>query len=81
MPPTAVAPRSATCAGDQRAERRKALGAQDRALGIDVVLGARAARQRHGADNQSVIAQLLHQLRVGIGERARISGRGIHAGT
>ena len=46
---------------EQLAERGEAVGAQDGALGVHVVLGARAARERHLADHQRVLAQLLHE--------------------
>ena len=65
--------------GEQRAERGEARRAQDRALGVDVVLGARAARERHLADHQRVLAQLLEQALAGRARLARIFGQGVHA--
>ena len=47
IPPTARRAPCPRCAGEQQAERGERLGAQDRALGVDVVLGLAAARQRH----------------------------------
>ena len=61
IPPTAVAPHSRELRGEQRAERGEALGAQDRALGVHVVLSLRAAGQRHPADHERVLAQLVDQ--------------------
>ena len=55
-----AAPRGHLC-GEQRADRGEARGAEDRALDVHVVLRARAARQRHLADLQGMLAQLHHQ--------------------
>src|SRR3712207_8634488 len=49
--------RSAGVLGHELAERGEAVGPQDRALGVDVVLGLGAARQRHLADHERVLAQ------------------------
>ena len=51
IPPTAVASHCARALGEQLAERQEAVGQQDRALGVDVVLRLQAARQRHLAED------------------------------
>ena len=58
MPPTAVAPRRCGLGGHQLAQRREARRAQDRPLGVHVVLGLGAAGERDLADHQRVLAQL-----------------------
>ena len=45
--------------GDQHGERGEPRGQQDRPLCVHVVLRGRAARERHAADDQRVLAQLL----------------------
>src|SRR5436190_5907564 len=54
---------------DELGKRGEALGAQDRALGVDVIRRLRAAGQRHLADDQGVLAQ-----------RGDESGAGIRGG-
>ena len=66
MPPTAVPRHSATCAASSVAERGEALRAQDRALGVDVVLRRGTARERHLADHERVLAQQLDESRAGL---------------
>ena len=47
--------------GDQLGERLKAVGAQDRALGVDQVLRGLSAGQHHLADHERVLSQLREQ--------------------
>jgi len=60
--------------------RRKAWRAQDGALGVHVVGRSRAARQRHLADHQSVLAELLDQALAGRSRIAPIFGHRVHLG-
>ena len=57
--------------GDELAERAEARGAQDRALGVDVVRRDRAARQLHLADHERVLAQLANEQLSRARDRAR----------
>ena len=57
-PPTAVAPTRSASARDELAERGKPGRAQDRALGVDVVVGLEAAGERDLPDHERVLAQL-----------------------
>ena len=47
--------------GEQLARGAEARRAQERTAGVDVVGGALAARQRHLADHQSVLAKLVQE--------------------
>ena len=79
MPPTALARQARDLLGEQQAERRERLRPQDRALGVDVVLGCAPARERHLADHQRVLAQQLHEPLARAPRRlARIFGQGVH---
>ena len=78
MPPTAVPSHSDDLRREQRGERREALRAQDRALGVDVVVGRRAARERDLADHERVLAQLLDETLAGRGEIDRMFVQGVH---
>ena len=67
--------------GEQLAERGEALGAQDRALGVDVIPGLGPARERHLADDERVLAQERHESRARLLTRTRMFVQGAHART
>jgi hypothetical protein len=48
--------------GDERGQRPEPRGAQDRPLGVDVVLRGGAAGERDLADDQRVLAQLRDEI-------------------
>jgi hypothetical protein len=64
---------------DERRERREPGGPQDRALGVDVVLRERTARERHLADHERVLAQLVNELRMRFLARAETFGQRVHS--
>ncbi len=64
--------------GDQRAERGERAGQQDRALGVDVVLGVAAAGERDLADHQRVLAQVRPQAGACGVQAARRFGHRVH---
>ena len=64
--------------GNQGPQRGEPLGEQDRALGVDVVGGSRAARERDVADHERMLAQLSDQAIAGAGESTRILVQVVH---
>ena len=61
IPPTAVAFQARACSATSVGQRAEAGGAEDRALGVDQVLGGPAAGQHDFADHERVVTELGEQ--------------------